>query len=325
MKNLQIILALLLSFSFTTLFAQYNPNDNYDIDQNTVVAVNGLKLRSKPSLRGKVIDKIPFGQSLEIISSNHYGHDTLASDYRIYYAESQGEYYEPLLSGYWVKARYDGQEGYVFSAFLYHHFNADRDYNQKIALLTEGGNCYDNLHYRPDWHWYGLYDIDGVHQLRKVKLDLFVEETELGPFLTIATQQNRASLFIVGSPRPLQEGRLFFSEYTGHGTSIYRGGEVDEKALQDAALEVMAGEGEDYPLLVALGRDGQKQVLNPEESYFGYPSALLWYGDLDGDGELDYLINYGEESSETILYLSSKAKPGQLVAPVGAYFSGYCC
>ncbi|MEL6635879.1 MAG: SH3 domain-containing protein [Bacteroidota bacterium] len=324
MKNLAFFLALLLSSCSTVLLAQYDPYDHYDTDQNTVVAVNGLKLRSKPSLRGKVIDKIPFGQRIEILGERHYGRDTLASDYRIYYAESE-EYYEPLLSGHWVKARYDEQEGYVFSAFLYHRFDADQEYNQKIALLTEGGNCYDNLHYRADWHWYGLYEVEGVHQLRKVKLDFFVEETELGPFLTITTQQNRASLFIVGSPRPLSEGRLFFSEYTGHGTSVYRGGEIDEAAFRRAALEIVRSEGEEYPQLVARGRDGRGQVLNPLERYFGYPLSLLWYGDLDGDGQVDYLINYGEESSETILYLSGQAQSGQLVAPVGAYFSGYCC
>ena len=309
-------------FGYYGLQAQYDPG-YYDIDQNTVIAVNGLKLRTKPSLRGKVIGKIPYGQQVEILQPRHYGHDTLASDYRIHYSPEQS--YEPVLSGYWVKVAHDGQEGYVFSAYLYYHYATEEDYNRKTALLLEGGNCRDNLHYRPDWHWYGLYEEDGVHRLQKVQLDLFAEESELGPFLTVTTNQPRPSLFIVGSPRPLAERRLFFSEYMGHGASIYMGGELEEDFLKAAALEIVDSEGENMPQLIALGSQGERQVLNPEERYFGYPSSLLWYGDLDGDGEMDYLIHYGEESSQTVLYLSSKAKAGQLVAPVGVYFSGYCC
>lgn len=323
MKNLRFVLvAWITLFVYSLSFGQYDPL-HYDLGQNTVVAVNGLKLRTKPSLNSKVIDKVPYGEQLEITESSHYGHDTLASDYKVYYSDE--EFYQPVLSGYWVKARYDGQEGYVFSGFLYYRFEGEKQYNRKTALLYEGSNCYDNLHYRPDWHWYGLYEVEGVHRLEKVKLDLLVEESDLGPLLTVTTDKEKPSMFIIGSPRPLTERRLFFSEYMGTGLSIWRGGEMDEKTLKAASLEVVKGEEEYQTQLIAVGSTGERQVLNPAEDFFSAPITLEWFGDLDGDGRMDYLVNFGEKSARSVLFLSSRAEAGQLVAPEGAYFSGYCC
>ncbi len=323
MKNLRFVLfAMVLALFIPSAQAQYNPL-NFDTNQNTVVAVNGLKMRSRPSLQGKIINKIPYGEKVEIIDVNHHGHDTLASNYKVYFGDDES--YEPLLSGYWVKARHEGEEGYVFSGFLYYNNSTDTPYNKKTALLFEGSNCYDNLHYRPDWHWYGLFEKEGVQHLEKVKLDFLVEESDFGGLLTITTDKERASLFIIGSPRPLKERRLFFSEYLGTGTTIYRGGEMTDEVLKDAALEVREQEGEDYPLIVAMGSQGEQQVLNPEDPYLNDRIKVQWFGDLDGDGKMDYLIEFGEKSSRNILFLSTKAAEGQLVAPVGAYFSGYCC
>lgn len=323
MKNLRIVLAAWIVFlGYTFVSAQYDPKI-FDVNQNTVVAVNGLKMRTKPSLKGKVISKIPYGEKVDIVDPMLTGLDTLDSNYKVYYTEE--DYYEPLLSGYWVKARYDGEEGFVFSGFLFYQFEQERKYNKKVALLMEGGNCFDNLHYRPDWYWYGIYEEDGVHRLEKIAIDLLVEESELGPMMVVTTNKMKPSLFIIGTPQPLGEKRLFFSEYLGGGQSIYRGGEVEDNVLLKAALTVEDEEEDYHAKLIAIGRNGEQQVLNPEEPYYAYPITVQWYGDIDGDGKMDYLINFGEKNSKSILFLSSKAAPGQLVAPVGAYFSGYCC
>ncbi len=324
MKNLRFVLfAMVLALFIPFAQAQYNPK-NFDVNQNTVVAVSGLKMRSRPSLKGKVISKIPFGETIDIIDTKHHGHDTLASNYKVYF--SNDEFYEPILSGFWVKTRYEGEEGYVFNAFLYYDYDKSAPtFNKKTALLFEGSSCYDNLHYRPDWHWYGIFEKEGIQYLEKVKLDLLVEESEFEGLLTITTDKEQASLFIIGSPRPLKERRLFFSEYLGTGTTIYRGGEMTEQVLKDAALEIRDQEGEDYPLIVAIGSQGEQQILNPEEPYLNYSTKIQWFGDLDGDGKMDYLIEFGDKTSRNVLFLSTKAGAGQLVAPVGAYFSGYCC
>lgn len=47
-------------------------------------------------------------------------------------------------------------------------------------------------------------------------------------------------------------------------------------------------------------------------------SILRWAGDLDGDGKLDLILSHDEQDIDGALYLSSLAKPGQLVGLAGS-------
>ena len=47
---------------------------------------------------------------------------------------------------------------------------------------------------------------------------------------------------------------------------------MQKKVLKDAALEVIDQEGEDNPLVVAIGSRGERQILNPEALISLYPS-----------------------------------------------------
>lgn len=55
---------------------------------------------------------------------------------------------------------------------------------------------------------------------------------------------------------------------------------------------------------------------------------LLWAGDLDRDGKADFLISFIDADGPVHLYLSGKAKPGNLVGLAGIYnaspFGGEC-
>jgi hypothetical protein len=47
---------------------------------------------------------------------------------------------------------------------------------------------------------------------------------------------------------------------------------------------------------------------------------LRWAGDLDGDGKLDLLIEFGMSgSTETVLFLSSRAQDGELVGAAASF------
>lgn len=320
MKKLMLILILALVGSQTSFS---NTEPTFNSSQNTVIAVSGLKLRTKPYSSGKIINKVPFGDQVEIISDAKIFPDTLQSDYKYFYGDSA---YQPTLSGHWVKVRYDGEEGYVFSAYLYYNWNYDNTFNKQSALLFEGSNCYENLHYRPDWHWYGVYKKGGSTILKKVRLSFFTEQTELGPFLSIVTDVDEPSLFIFGTPYQYKSDRLLFSEYLGNEQPIHLGDSLNTELLERASLKIEREE--QYPNsqeIYVVGRKGTKQRISGTQSEFGQMTNLLWYGDLDGDGKMDYIIDFGEKEAHTVLFLSGKAKQGELVKPVGVYYSGYCC
>jgi hypothetical protein len=85
-------------------------------------------------------------------------------------------------------------------------------------------------------------------------------------------------------------------------------------------------------ILLQLRADGKRQMLpgilgacSHQISGTGY---LLWSGDLDRDGKPDYLISYVDADGPVHLYLSSKAKPKQIVGLAALYnappYGGEC-
>ncbi len=83
--------------------------------------------------------------------------------------------------------------------------------------------------------------------------------------------------------------------------------------------------GEGPILTFALEAGGRVQSLGQYEFHMDEPGYLapnmyvLWAGDMDGDGQLDLLINTTGFYWNTTLYLSSLAKPGELVGPAGHF------
>ena len=85
---------------------------------------------------------------------------------------------------------------------------------------------------------------------------------------------------------------------------------------------------DDYELWLqhGSGEDATMQLLFKEPVVFGDEGARLrWAGDLDRDGKLDLIYNLGGHYTKTrlALYLSSAAKPGELVGLV-ARWDGSC-
>ena len=56
------------------------------------------------------------------------------------------------------------------------------------------------------------------------------------------------------------------------------------------------------------------------------PGRVQWKGDLDNDGLDDFIIHFGSgKAGELVLFLSSKAEPGELFKKVARYVTKYCC
>ena len=326
MRNLFVVLMLTL---FAIQMNAQQPESFYDNRQNKVIATTGLNLRSAPNLKSDKVGLVPFGKQVNIIGDQHYGMDSLGTPYTIRYTSTEA--FKPEISGYWVKAQYDGIEGYLFSAYLDFDYREDNQkFNKDVSLLFEGVNCVNNFNYNPYWNWYGLYEEGGAMVLKKVKLSFFRFADEMAGY-GIATNVDAPSLFIIGSRKPLPKTLLsgqYFSPYEAKG-SLYNfaaNGEINEELLQQSPIEVFTSKSNQLNTLLALNDgNGLQQILNPSELYFSMPMGIVWQGDIDGDGNDDYIIHYGEESSQTVLYLSSFAKKNEIVRPVAAWHSGYCC
>ena len=85
------------------------------------------------------------------------------------------------------------------------------------------------------------------------------------------------------------------------------------------------GDGHDGDLVFELRAYGQRQRLGGYQWDIEGPKALagpqylLWAGDLDSDNKLDLLMSFQGRGWDTVLFLSSLAKPGELVGEAGRF------
>ena len=97
---------------------------------------------------------------------------------------------------------------------------------------------------------------------------------------------------------------------------VQRSGKHSLRRIDDYELWLQRGSGEGVTM----------QMLVKESEAFGDESPRLhWAGDLDRDGQLDLIYNLSGHYTQTrlALYLSSAAKPGELVGLV-ATWNGTC-
>lgn len=84
-------------------------------------------------------------------------------------------------------------------------------------------------------------------------------------------------------------------------------------------------EVENYKLYLTVGN--KEQLLLTEKSFNDTFVILLFAGDIDGDGKLDFIFeaNRHYEEERVVLFLSSKAKSGEAVKKVSEIAIGFDC
>ena len=93
-KAMKLIrISLFLALMFNAALAQ-------ETEKLNVLAANGLNMRSKPDIHSRVVTKIPYGKSVEVIDVG------------------QQELQVGWVKGHWHHVRYRGREGYVFGGYL---------------------------------------------------------------------------------------------------------------------------------------------------------------------------------------------------------------
>jgi Bacterial SH3 domain len=316
MKSIQLISVLLLFFNFSVGQSQIM---KFDKGETTVISTTGLNLRAKPNTSSKVITKIPFGDKVEIMEKIFYGIDTIGS-YKDYEFDSGKEFQIPII-GNWVKVKYKNFEGFLFSAYLYNSRFASNlideikqsEINKKYILLFPGTYCNYNYWFYPNIQWYGMYEEKNEFSLKEIKLSFYREwHGELAD-MGITTNNNKNLLFIIGTTDRMIEGKV-------EGKSLKK---LHIKGIDEVKEFELSYNNRKSKLIIK--KDNLSQIISKINNQYLYPTSVVWIGDLDKDGKKDYIIQYGEKSSKTILYLSSESEKDKIIKPVAIFYSGYCC
>lgn len=138
--------------------------------------------------------------------------------------------------------------------------------------------------------------------LKSVRLEEYPAPLDAGATFDLRcvgdSPETRMRLLAAGRPVVIQDGKHTWSRIEDYELWLQRG----------------SGEGATRQLLI------KEPELSVDEC-----ASLRWAGDLDRDGQLDLIYNLGGHYTETrlALYLSSAAKPGDLVGLV-ARWDGSC-
>ncbi|MBX3180676.1 MAG: hypothetical protein KF886_25295 [Candidatus Hydrogenedentes bacterium] len=186
--------------------------------------------------------------------------------------------------------------------------------------------------------WWGLFRQDGGFVLQPtpvtveaVRNPLFDGENEKTAVLIGIAQASRPA-FLFRGLGGVQAGPLESCAVDREASQLYPGQDVElrlgKRKLDERVRLVVTGSvelpsGTAYPsvaayqlhLIKGFGSIVSQTIAEiPGVSRGSWP-GLVWAGDLDGDGELDLLLDLREDdlTTELALYLSSAAKEGELV------------
>ncbi|HLF62898.1 MAG TPA: SH3 domain-containing protein [Saprospiraceae bacterium] len=284
-----------------------------------VISTTGLNLRESPGISSEVVDRIPFGAIISISDENILIDDTLGT-YEI--SVSDAEIITRDLIGHWIKVNYKGMNGYAFDAFLYEIYpelieQAPKhpQLNKEYILQFPWCSCFDNFHFIPEMHWFGIFQLaDGAVKAKEVQLRYFIDRTDRMFPLCISADERRNLLFIIGA----KDG-LHLEQISGAFNHLENEDDFNPDDAFHSEFEYNKNNGQ-----LTLIREGKRQILNPAEE-LGNFAVVIWKGDLDSDTKTDYIIQFGIKGSETFLFLSGEVGVNQIVKPVAVYYNGYCC
>jgi hypothetical protein len=298
---------------------------NIQVDTNAtiVIANGGLNLRSEPSKKSQKITNIPFGSTIKYISDTSFNIDSIFIRHS-HIRDSE------LIKGNWVKVEYNKMKGYVLDIYLYHKpYYKDRfnnKYDNDFILLYPGCGCDpENVHNPNGWKWFGYFEEgEGKYRVEEISISYYSTKV-IHCDLIISASKNENLSFIIGS----KNGRLS-KEKVVLGKSIRLSSNdtnnpVKKSDLDNASVELIENKDAETwkPSELYLIRGKKRQLLNKPEYFIPY--EIRFKGDLDGDLKDDYIIHYGDTAGIVILYLTTKAKPGNLIEQVAMLFSSYCC
>lgn len=297
----------------------------FQVDTNAVfvIASGGLNLRNEPSINSKKITSIPFGSTIKYLSDISFNTDSII----VYLRENREK---ENIKGNWVKVEYKKMIGYVLDIYLSWGTNCQNrckeDYDNDFILLYPGCGCDAGNIYNPTgWKWFGYFNEgEGRYKVEEIRISYYRTSIYTCDLIIYASKNYNLS-FIVGS----KNGRLSKDEVVrGKNIRLYsynKKSPVKKSDLENASVELIGNNDSKKwkPNELYLINGKNRQLLNKPE--YDYPVEIKFVGDLDGDSKDDYIIDYGDKMSIIVLYLTSKAKSGNLIENVAMFFAPYCC
>ncbi len=328
-------------FGFLHLLCTNQILAQWDTDtQNRIfVSINpeGCPIYEQPER--EVINTIPFGGLLDKTYILEVKLDTVYCDaWTARGILKEKKYPLPTLCvGYWLKIKYEGRVGWIWDGFMRNMDNiADGglgmvkqfycpEFRSDFILLKAGEFHKSDFKYNPEWHWYGISQVGCNSILQEISgLSHFISiDGDKMKYRYITTAYSNYELdYIIGSKDSLRTG-ILLGDFPELSDAIEQSAYMDAARLWIDPIPKRFNNSEIFEIY-AVGENGKKQKLEAGisegfygETQFGF-ERLDWFGNLDNDNQLDYIIRFVSPSGDLVirLFLSSAAKEGEIVSPV---------
>ncbi|PHI17952.1 hypothetical protein CEQ90_20465 [Lewinellaceae bacterium SD302] len=317
--------------------------------RNTVIAKNGLNIRSSPSLNSRIIGNIPYKGNATVIGSYYMGFDTIlisskSEGWNQYYYLGRQEiagYGKYIVAGNWVEVEYNNIIGYVNDAYLARiklpvNCIDDSDVNSNVLFynsLNQIGFLYADPYC---YKWYSVNQTGGEFTITEISdLGMISTYTDYGgPGITLYSDSLYNSLYVIGvknfklktgviSGQILDENLLYKNYRNDLDNDFYLNSDfMDENNISYTSK---TGNPFKQEKLIIKENGIQQELEFRDGNKEGKPMSVIFVGDLDGDDRMDYITKFANKFSSYWIYslhLSSQRSRGKLVK-LSAYFEVY--
>lgn len=326
---LGILFFQLINSAKAQTFPKYKAGKTYQ-----VIAPSGMNMRAEASTKGKVVAKVPLGAFVTLTDEEGRSYGDLTVD---------------KIKGHWVKAKYEGTEGYMFSGYFYNPMEQRKPEHPDFLVAQWGDGETSEPHYDPNLNWYGIFREKGIYSLESVVIHFGGEA-----FQSMQSNREGDMNIFIGSRKKLKTGPIsgqetnYGEDYVmgqsltpGHQVLMnfdYQGGNTYDMLTTLGTVSTSGYEGfnemsgepyvgmkfTNYELRLTRFEENadqprsQTMIKYSKEAFL--PFTLLWYGDVDGDGHSDCLIEQQNEEGdfEQVLYLTTPATKGKLIRRVAS-------
>lgn len=220
-----------------------------------------------------------------------------------------------------------------------------KKYKTKLVDVEQANNSYRKSEAvaKNRENWLGLFIDSEISYLKNSKIKIVSsdeygysdEETVKFKFL-----QNKKPFILLKNSKSLKEGNvttLFHKISQDDDENYYESDVINRNfsrdfQLNDKNYKMVVKDAEtksgDKVLALVLETENESQIVTYGHYFDGeYLGHLLWVGDLDNDGKLDFYMSFNDFEKgyfDSKLYLSSEAEKGKLVKEVAEFFTAGC-
>jgi hypothetical protein len=212
--------------------------------------------------------------------------------------------------------------------------------NTGVDLIETGeGLRLDEVNAKTGERWLGLFNENGRTFLRSATVMVRSKPDE---WATISIKGKSKPRFLLKNAKNIKEGKAttifsapstFDEDESETKLSVMYPGFIKDLQLGEKKYTLRTVEGinkeNDKVLILTLDFDGKSQIISLIHYYEqgDYVGQLLWAGDIDKDGKLDFYMefyNYEKGGYSSGLFLSSASDDGHLVKMIAGFSTMGC-